>query len=392
VRVGIDATSWANPRGYGRFTREVLRALVPLAPQHELVCLLDERARRDFDVTAANVTPIVVPLGESPTLAAAADGARSPVDLLRMTAATWRARVDVFFAPTVYTYFPLPPGLRAVVTIHDAVAERFPELTLPSTRARWFWRAKVAAACWQARLVLTVSDYAARDIGDALRLPASRIRVATEAPAAHYRPSDSRGAIDAVAARLGLPPSSAWFLYVGGLGPHKRVDAIVAAHARIVRERPDAAPWLVLTGPAERDVFLAEGRAIHDAIDAHGTAAHVRWTGFLSDEDLRHVYSGALALLLVSAREGFGLPAVEAAACGTPVIATTASPLPQLLAGGGLFVEPADVDAIAAAMRRLLDDEPGRRAMGAVARQQASALSWERCARQTLAAIEEAAA
>ncbi len=391
MRVGIDATSWANPRGYGRFTREVLRALAPIARHHELVCLLDERAMRDFDLSGPNVTPVVVDLSR------VADGggfgrrgafAARP---LRMTRATSRARLDVFFAPTVYTYFPLPPGLAAVVTIHDAVAERFPELTLPSRRARLFWRAKVALARWQARLILTVSPYAARDIADVIGIPADRIRVALEAPSPSYRAGAGREEIEAVAARVGLPSASRWFLYVGGLNPHKRVGDIVEAHARVVRECAGSPPWLVLAGPSEEDVFHAEGGALRAAIAAHGTESLVRWTGFVSDDDLRCLYSGALALLMVSAAEGFGLPAVEAAACGTPVIATTASPLPELLEGGGYFVPPGDVDAIAAAMRRLLDDEVGRRAMGDVARQRAGELSWDRCARQTLAAIEEAA-
>jgi glycosyltransferase involved in cell wall biosynthesis len=389
--VGIDATSWANARGYGRFTREVLRALAPIAPQHELVCLLDARARREFDLSGPNVTPVVVDLGESPTVAASADGARSLSDLLRMTRATAKARVDVFFQPTVYTYYPLPPGLPAVVTIHDAVAERFPELTMPSRRARLFWRAKVALARAQARLILTVSPYAARDIADVLGVRPDRIRVAIEAPSPRYIAGADRLEIEAVAARFALPPAARWFLYVGGLNPHKHVGAIVAAHARVVRERPVAPPWLVLAGPSDADVFHAEDGALRAAIAKHGTGHLVRWTGFVSDDDLRGLYAGALALLMVSAAEGFGLPAVEAAACGTPVIATTASPLPELLEGGGVFVAPGDVEAIAAAMRQMLDDEAGRRAMGEVARQRAGALSWDRCARQTLAAIEEAA-
>lgn len=390
MRVGIDATSCANARGYGRFTREVLRALAPLAPGHELVCLLDEHSSGAFDLSGPNVTPVVVPQFSPPTIAAAAGGARSAGDLLRMTMAVRRARLDVFFNPTVYTYFPLPPGLPAVVTIHDAIAERFPELTLGSRRARLFWGAKVALACRQARLVLTVSDFAAREIAEVHRVPAARIRVATEAPSAHYRPSESRSQIDGMAARVGLPPGASWFLYVGGLNPHKYVDTIVAAHARVLKHS-GRRPYLLLAGPGDRDVFLATRATIEQAIAAHGTADQVRWTGFLEDEDLRHLHSGALALLLVSASEGFGLPAVEAAACGTPVIATTQSPLPELLEGGGLFVAPRDIDAIAAAMQRMMDDEPGRLALGAAAKSRAGLLSWDRCARAVLAAIEEAA-
>ena len=110
------------------------------------------------------------------------------------------------------------------------------------------------------------------------------------------------------------------------------------------------------------------------------------------DDELRHLHSGAVALLLPSACEGFGLPAVEAAACGAAVIATTASPLPELLAGGGEFVPPADAGALEAAMRRLLNDEPYRRGLAATARVRAQARSWDRGAAAALAALREAAA
>jgi glycosyltransferase involved in cell wall biosynthesis len=104
---------------------------------------------------------------------------------------------------------------------------------------------------------------------------------------------------------------------------------------------------------------------------------------------VRHLHCGAVALLLPSASEGFGLPAVEAARCGTPVIATTESPLPQLLEGGGLFVQPGDVGVLTAAIDRMMSDENGRRAMGRQALERASALSWTRAARVALGALEE---
>src|SRR5262249_44900546 len=107
---------------------------------------------------------------------------------------------------------------------------------------------------------------------------------------------------------------------------------------------------------------------------------------------LRHLHSGAVALVLPSENEGFGLPAVEAAACGTPVIATTESPLPGLLEGGGLFVPPRDERALATAIERPARNEPLRRSLGARAREQALALSWPRGARAALDALEEAAA
>lgn len=391
MRIGVDATCWANGRGYGRFTRELVSAMIREAPADEFVCFLDDRARRVFKLDAANVTPVVVPQRESPTQAAGADSARSLSDMLRLSRAVWGTRPDVFFSPSVYTYFPLPPGLRAVITIHDAIAERFPDLTLPSRRARLFWNAKVALAIRQARLILTVSEYAAREIATFHRVPRTRLRIALEAPAEVYRPSEDQAEVIAAAQRAGVAGSARWFAYVGGFSPHKYVDLLVRAHAVVASEMADP-PLLLLVGALEGDVFHGAQTGIREAIRRAGTEGLIRWTGFVRDEELRHLLSGAVALVLPSASEGFGLPAVEAAACGTPVIATTESPLPELLAGGGLFVPPGDADALASALRCLLADESARRKLGATARCRAAALTWPAGARSALAAVREAAA
>jgi glycosyltransferase involved in cell wall biosynthesis len=110
------------------------------------------------------------------------------------------------------------------------------------------------------------------------------------------------------------------------------------------------------------------------------------------DDELRHLLSGAIALALPSESEGFGLPAVAAAACGVPVIATLESPLPQLLEGGGIFVAPRDEAALGSAMRLLATDEARRQAFATCALARARALSWTSSARAALNALREAAA
>ena len=391
MRIGVDVTCWANARGYGRFARELVSEMVALAPDDEFVCFADERAAALFELRAPNVRLVRVRQSVSPTQAAAADGNRSPADMLRLTRAVWHERLAVFFSPSVYTYFPLPPGLAAVVTVHDAIADRFPELTLPSWKARIFWRAKVSLALAQARLVLTVSDFAAREIAAVLHVAPARIRVAVEAPAAAYRPSECPADIARLATRVGLPPGARWLAYVGGFNPHKHVDVIVRAHAEVARASADP-PHLLLVGSTDSDVFHGAQARIHATIAEEGTGPLVHWTGFVADDDLRHLLTGAVALLLPSECEGFGLPAVEAAACGIPVIATTESPLPELLDGGGIFVQPRDLPGLVAALRLLLGDEPARRAMGGRARERASLLTWARGATAALGALREAAA
>jgi len=101
MRIGVDATCWANPRGYGRFTREILAVMAELAPEDHFVCVVDRRAADCFDLRATNVETCVVQLDESPTRAASAEGYRSPADMLRLTRAVARERFDAFFSPTV---------------------------------------------------------------------------------------------------------------------------------------------------------------------------------------------------------------------------------------------------------------------------------------------------
>ena len=389
MKIAVDAACLANERGYGRFARELLTAMIREAPNHDFVLLADRRAAAKAELPGARV--MVVEQHTSPTLAAAADGNRSIGDMLRFTLAASRARADVFFSPSVYTYFPLPPRLPAVVTVHDAIADRFPELTLPSRRAHLFWRAKTRLALWQSRIVLTVSEFASREIQEVYGIDASRIRVAVEAPAAVYRPSELTSEVHRAAAAAGVPSGASWFVYVGGFNPHKHLDVIVRAHAAVTRDR-DTPPHLVLVGAIDSDVFHETRATVLAEIERAGTGSLVHWPGFVPDEELRHLLTGSLALLIPSENEGFGLPAVEAAACGAPVIATTASPLPELLAGGGFFVAPRDEPALRAAMRQLLD-EPGLRArLGATALERTRLLSWTTAAHAALGALSDAAA
>jgi glycosyltransferase involved in cell wall biosynthesis len=390
LRIGIDVACWENARGYGRFTRELLRAMVELAPDDRFVCFLDDDARRGFDLESHNVELATVRLSSPPAWAAAAGRSRSIRDMLRLTRAVAREHLDVFFFPSVYTYFPLPPGLPALTTIHDTIPERYPELTHPRRRDRLFWRLKRIAALRQSRLILTVSEYSARGIAKVLAVAPESIRVASEASSSIYRPSRPDDVL-AAAKRVGLKAEARWFVYVGGFNPHKRVDALVRAHGRIVRHSPADPPYLLLVGDASLDVFHKDLDGIQRAIHEEGTEKLVLWTGYVPDEELRHLLSGAVALVLPSRAEGFGLPAVEAAACGAAIVATTESPLPTLLAGGGCFVDPGDEAALFEAMRFLLDDEPERRRMGRVAREQAAHLTWNHAARVSMSALREIA-
>ena len=388
MRIGVDATCWVNRRGYGRFAREIVAAMVRLAPEDEFICFLDAASREEFLLDASNVRAVVVGgLRVSPARAASATGNRSISDMLRMTHAVRSERLDAFFSPSVYTYYPLPLGLPAVVTIHDAIPERFPKLVFPSQKARLFWRLKMRLALFQSRHILTVSEFAARDLERTLHVARSRITVALEAPSADYKPRTTPSTVTD-----NLPSGRRWFTYVGGFSPHKNVTVAVRAHAKVARELGDSAPYLLLVGTREQDDFYTDVPAIQKTIDIEGMSSLVKWTGFLDDEELSRIHSGSIALLLPSECEGFGLPAVEAAACGSPVIATKESPLPELLEGCGLFVTPGDGRGLPAAMHRMATDTEFHKSCARNALQRAGQLSWEKGASAALDAIHRTAA
>lgn len=391
MRIGIDASCWANGRGYGRFIRELLSAMVRLAPNDEFICFLDRAADRKFDLAAPNLRRVVVKQAVAPTIAAAAGSSRAPADMIRFSWAVSREGLDLIFSPSVYTYFPLPLGLPALVGIHDAIAERFPERTLPSFRDRLFWKLKVGLALRQASLILTVSDYAKAELVRELGLSPRRIRVATEAPSPNFSPESDQSVIRSAARRAGIPDGAAWFAYLGGFNPHKNLPMILRCFGDLSIGPDQQAPHLILIGTRDADGFHSELGAIDRIVEEQALETRVHWTGFLPDEEVRVLLSGAMALLLISESEGFGLPAVEAAACGCPVVATTDSPLPDLLLGGGWFVDPRVPGATLEAMQAIVNDPQEARRRGEVAAGRAGRLSWEGAAVQTLAALREVA-
>ncbi|MCB9832898.1 MAG: glycosyltransferase family 4 protein [Planctomycetes bacterium] len=389
MRIGIDLTSWANGRGYGRFTRELVAALLDLDSGHDFLLYI-EAENAGLPAALADRAEIVpVTLSATPSVAAGAESARSPFDLWRMRRAVARRRPDLLFYPTVYSWFPPPRGLANLVCIHDAIAERFPQHCFASGRARLFWNLKVKAAIRRAGRILTVSETSKRDLTRVLRIPAARIDVAIEAPAPIFRPPTDLDAARSRLAALGIGPGRRHFAYLGGFNPHKQVLLLVQSFALVAATRDDVD--LILAGTLTGDVFHGDLDRIRRFVAEHGLADRVRFTDFIADETWRDLAATAIAVVLPSLCEGFGLPAVEAAACGTPVIATTESPLPELLEGGGIFIRPDDPEALGRALFGLVDGDGLRARLAARALERASALSWSRCARATLAALEATA-
>ena len=389
LRIGVDGTCLASQRGYGRFLRELLPPLLEFDRANEYVLFVDRH-------TAARLGPLPLRVVEPATSvgqaeAASARGSRSLRDLWTMGRAVAREPLDLMYFPSVYSYFPVPGRVPVVVAFHDIIAERHARIVFPTLRTRWLWRAKVALALRRARAIITVSEWSRASLAERFRIPAERIFVTLEAPAAVFRPVADPGPRRAWLRKRGLPEAVRYLIYVGGFNPHKDVGTLVEAFAALVKEERGRDLHLLLVGDHADDVFHSDVAGLRARIARAGVGERVCFTGYVGDPELRDLYAGAVALVLPSLEEGFGLPAVEAAACGTPCVATCRSPLPQLLEGGGLFVEPSDAAALRSALARLIGDPSRRRELSAAALEAANRLSWRSTAEATRRALEWAA-
>ena len=385
MRIGIDGGCLANRRGFGRFARQVVEALAREGTDsgHEFVVFVDRPSLGVVRVPE-RCSAVAVAVREAPSRAAAARGSRRVGDLLAMGRAVARAGLDLMYFPASYSFFPVWGCGRVVVTLHDTLALAHPELVFPTWRGRLAWTIKEYAAVRRADRVLTVSQAARRDLIAWFGLPPDRVGVVGEGPAAVFRPTAAGPESDRVLRRYGIDPASRFLLYVGGLSPHKNLPRLIEAFARVGAEDVS----LVLVGDLG-DVFHTHVPTLRQAVARHGLEARVRFTGFVPDEELVYLYGRAYALVQPSLMEGFGLPPVEAMACGTPVLCSRAGSLPEVVGDAGRYFEPTDVDAIASALRWALADPAGRDALAARALERASRHTWVAAARALLACFEE---
>jgi glycosyltransferase involved in cell wall biosynthesis len=397
MRIGIDASCWLNRRGFGRYTRELVRALLDVDRANEYVLFLDDTTARDADELPAEqrAARVVIHTSAAATRAAAADGSRSLGDLWRMrqAVAKWNGKLDVFYFPADYTYFPINTTAKVIVTKHDMTDRRVPHMLFPSWRSRFLWEAKIRLAIRRSDLVFTVSETSRRDIVAAFGLGPDRVRVVADAVDPVFVPSPDSPERTAVLARYGFQSRERFVLYVGGISPHKNLDTLVLAYERW-RKNAGAGQEpvsLALVGDYVADVFHSSYPAIRAVIESAGLGSSVRFMGYVPDADLRHLYSAADALVLPSFYEGFGLPVVESMACGTPVIASNAGALPEVVGSAGLLFDPHSSEELAAVLGRVLSDASLRRDLSARGKARAAEFTWEASARAALSAFEELA-
>lgn len=369
MRIGFDGRYSTNHfPGIGRYSEGLARALAGLDHGHTLLLILDPRtAPGRYDLAAvAHLSGVeVVHLRAEPF---------SALQHAALPALARALRLDVLHSPYfVKPYLGLP--CPSVVTIYDLIGRRFPATLSP--RGRLIYRAAMALATRSAAAIVTISESARADLARFYPGSAGKLAVTPLAADEAFRPQPDE-VVAAARVRYGLPQPYA--LYVGSSKPHKNLERLVRA-------------WAALGDTGEAQLVIAghddgRHRELRRLVAALGLDKGVRLVPNVADADLPALYSGAELFAFPSLYEGFGLPPLEAMACGVPVLCAHASSLPEVVGDAALLADPYSVEELAGGLARLLADPALRRELRERGLQRAAEFSWRRTAEETLRVYE----
>ena len=366
--IGIDASRTAAPRPTGteRYAIEITRALIAAGSEDHFLLYFNAppppgRLPRDRRVRWR-----VIPAPRLWT------HVRLSLEMLTRPA-------DVLFVPA--HSLPLHHPDASVVTVHDLGYLYFPEEHGRAARVVRHWSNRWSAA--RAARTIAISRATRDDLVAHYRVAARRISIVHHGYSPDFRPVRDPARLDVVRTRHGL--GGPFFLFVGTLQPRKNYERLLRAFDQFAGSSRE--PHLLALAGARG---WQQGR-LQRALRTMDHRSRVRLLDYVPQDDLPSLMSAADVLVLPSLYEGFGLPALEAMACGTPVLASNTSALPEVVDDAGLLVDPLDVGAIAAGLTRLAGD-PGLRAdLSARGRTRAAEFTWERAGRETLAVLRDAA-
>ena len=286
-----------------------------------------------------------------------------------------RRRLDVVHDPTGALPLLLT-GAARVVTIHDAIPYVYPQT---STRLDWLiYHVWLPLALRRVDAVITDSEQSRKDIITYLPVSPERVVPVSLAADRRFRPMET-SEVEPILRTYDV--QSPYILYVGALESRKNLPRLLEAYALLRQWSPQ---WRLVIVGARKWKFSP----IFDAVQRLGLETHVTFTGYVEDEHLPALYAGADLFAFPSLYEGFGLPVLEAMACGTPVVTSNASSLPEVAGDAAILVDPHDVEQIVNAMRLVLTQPALAAALRAKGLARAAQFSWERTARETIAVYE----
>ncbi len=295
---------------------------------------------------------------------------------------TRRHPPDILFVPS--HVLPVWGPKHTVVTVHDLGYEYFPEAH-PAGELRYLrWSTKRHARV--ATRIIADSHVTKDDLVTWYGADPERIRVIYLAPDPNLKPVQDKLKLSLTIAQFGIPGYAKYLLHVGAMRPRKNLDRLLEAFAIVRERRPEQKLHLMLVGN-----LASEGYRLREKAKAMGILDYIRFPGYILPHQIATVYSGAAAYVLPSLFEGFGLPALEAQACETPLVCANTSSLPEIAGDGAMYFDPLDVEDMANAIEQVLTDSDLRQSLIARGKENLKRFSWQKTAQETLTVLEEAA-
>lgn len=277
---------------------------------------------------------------------------------------------------TQFFNYTIPYGVsgKRITTIHDMAFQAYPETVAKKTH-HWLDR-NLRKYCQRADLILTVSEFSRQEIHRYMGIPLERIEVVYNGvDLKHYYPRTEQEIRD-VTKELHIPGK--YLLYLGTLEPRKNIETLITAYWELKKRMADA-PKLVLAG---KKGWMYD--SIFESVKDFGLIQDVIFTGYVKEEAVPALLSGAEAFVFPSLYEGFGIPPLEAMACGTPVITSNTSSLPEVVKDAGILIPPKDSRMLAQKMEELLTDQDLRSQLISAGKKQAAQFTWERSAEKMI--------
>lgn len=374
LRVAINGWFWDQPAtGSGQTVRYLVPALVEQDSALEIVVVVPE-----WVVTNQAIEDLPERVRLLPVWCRPGNLGKLWFEQDTFPRACRQLGVDLVHIP--YFASPLSPPAPTLVTIHDLIPMVLPEYR-GSIGVR-LYTSLVASAAPQAHLVLTDSQASKRDILAHLQLPDSRVRVVHLAPAPHYRPVENQTALAAVRRKYGLPET--FVLWLSAFDVRKNARGLLHAYTWVYQALGDDYPLVMAGGlPVEDTPFFPDPRRMAAKV---GVRDAIYFPGWIEETDKPALYSAATVFVFPSYYEGFGLPLLEAMACGTPVVTSNAASLPELAGAAAFQIDPNDTRRLGAAIIALCVQEDLHAEMREKGLAQAAQFTWDKTARETLAA------
>ncbi len=371
MRVGLDCQLAGKPTGIGRYTSSLIKNLVPLlGTQHEIVLLVTSSNQCTSE--AANVS-----IKSFWPLQRALRANTYVPWVMRHEAIEVYHAVDNLSLPLVWP----KRSTRYVLTVHDIIPVLCPS-AVPMKHHLYF-RLAIRRLLRLADAVITVSQHCKKDLVERFNISPNKIRVIYNGVDRSFSPS-SQNSCDSVLKGYGIRKAQ-YFLFVGNIEPRKNLPTLIRAFSRLLKEkRLPSGQKLVIVGQ--------KGQLCKDVLRLPwqlGIDKEVLFLGNVPEVHLPDLYRAASAFVFPSVYEGFGLPVLEAMACGTPVISSNYSSLPEIVGDAALLVDARSDEEMAEAMYKVLDDEAVREEVRYRGLKRAAMFSWKKTARQTLAVYEE---